>query len=83
VAWIPKAIPRWLLPTTGLSFDPVSRPGPLRDSLSSDDLEIMRDFGAEEIRARLGAELLARASAGLLEPAEELPLLKLSQAPSC
>jgi hypothetical protein len=55
-------------------FDPASRPGPLRDKLSGDDLEIMRDYVAGLIRARVGAELLARASEGLLEPAEELPI---------
>jgi hypothetical protein len=37
-----------------------------------DELEVVRGYVAEEIRARLGAELLARASAGLLEPADEL-----------
>ena len=46
---------------------------PLRDKLSGDELEVVRGYVAEEIRARLGADLLARASAGLLEPADELP----------
>jgi hypothetical protein len=55
-------------------FDPASRPGPLRDRLSGDDLEIMREYVAGLIRARVSAELLARASGGLLEPAEELPI---------
>ena len=46
---------------------------PLRDKLSGDELEVVRGYVAEEIRARLGADLLARASAGLLEPADDCP----------
>jgi hypothetical protein len=55
-------------------FDPASRPGPLRDKLSGDALEIMRDYVAGLIRARVSSELLARASGRLLEAAEELPI---------
>jgi hypothetical protein len=46
-------------------FDPATRPGPLRDRLSGDDLEIMRDYVAGLIRARVSAELLARARRGV------------------
>jgi hypothetical protein len=55
-------------------FDPATRPGPLREKLSGDDLEVMRKYVAGLMRARVSAELLARASEGLLEPAEELPI---------